>query len=460
MEVLDSDLKYICQLQKCHHSLLQVQRHPPPVPEKVAYWDIEDVKRDLHRIPLPWTVLTTEVPLRIGIIEGTHINTLVVIDSGMTVHVTLDGIPLSKQYSMEKEKIPCLLNRIKSMTSCKGVTTAVLQSLAPLPSQDGMTSYYRHVKCSFRDGHMVHTSTVRSTCCLGLTEGEMCAQCTKAKVLLLRKAQRLDPNKNLPLSSKTPLQKVAKERLVIALKESRKSVRRLKKEKEMIEKRLEKECVPVGENLHKSLKDVIGSQTFTDPFLEMFWAEQNKAFTRQKGGMRWHPMMIRFAILIYSQSPAVYDTLRQTGALKLPGESTLKDYSNAIHPQQGFNMEVIEEVRKASAKLQPHQRWVVLLHDEMAIKSDLVHDQVTGEVVGFVDSSNWAGHSATEEDLATQVLVFMVVGVNSHLKMSLGYFPSKSATSAQLFPIFWRAVGILETQCGLKVAIFIVKVII
>ena len=133
-------------------------------------------------------------------------------------------------------------------------------------------------------------------------------------------------------------------------------------------------------------------------------------------------------------------------ALKLPGESTLRDYTNAVHPQDGFNGDIVQEVKKATASLKAHQRWVVLLHEEMAIKSDLIHDVVTGQVVGFVNNSDWSTTSPTESDLASHVLVFMVVGVNSHLNTSLGYFPTKAATPVFLYQTFWRAVGYCFTQ--------------
>ena len=70
--------------------------------------------------------------------------------------------------------------------------------------------------------------------------------------------------------------------------------------------------------------------------------------------------------------------------------------------------------------------------------------------MGFVNESNWPTESGSSEELASHVLVFMVIGVNSHLKMSLGYFPTMSATSISLFHIFWRVVGVLEIQCDLK----------
>ena len=37
------------------------------------------------------------------------------------------------------------------------------------------------------------------------------------------------------------------------------------------------------------------------------------------------------------------------------------------------------------------------------------------------------------------------------MKFSLGYFATNAVTSYRLFPLFWRAVAILEVNCRLKV---------
>lgn len=68
-------------------------------------------------------------------------------------------------------------------------------------------------------------------------------------------------------------------------------------------------------------------------------------------GHRWHPMVLRFALMLHSQSTAAYNTLRNTGVLRLPSESTIRDYTNAIHPKAGFNMEVISEIASSARKL-------------------------------------------------------------------------------------------------------------
>ena len=108
-----------------------------------------------------------------------------------------------------------------------------------------------------------------------------------------------------------------------------------------------------------------------------------------------------------------------------------------------------EELRRAADKLEPHQHYVALLHDEMCLKSDLVFDKRSGELAGFVNKDTWSFTEGAEK-LATQALVFYVVGFNSSLKMSLAFFGTGSATADQLFPMFRQAVDFVG-ETGPKV---------
>lgn len=58
--------------------------------------------------------------------------------------------------------------------------------------------------------------------------------------------------------------------------------------------------------------------------------------------MRWHPMMIRFAIYLRCQSPRAYESLRESGVLRLPNQATLRDYTNFIQPKSGFQAEAFQ----------------------------------------------------------------------------------------------------------------------
>lgn len=138
----------------------------------------------------------------------------------------------------------------------------------------------------------------------------------------------------------------------------------------------------------------------------------------------------------------------------LPSQRRLKDYGNAIRPQRGFNYEVIEELKSLTNSYFDVQRYVVLLFDEMKLQSNLVLDKVTGKLIGFTDLGdldlNFAVLDRTDE-IATHALAFIVRGVSTQLKFCLAHFSTNGVTAAQLRPIFWEAVRILETSCNLWV---------
>ena len=140
--------------------------------------------------------------------------------------------------------------------------------------------------------------------------------------------------------------------------------------------------------------------------------------------------------------------------LILPSQRRLKDYRNAIRPQRGCNCEVTEELKSLTNSYFDVQRYVVLLFDEMKIQSNLVLDKVTGDVIGFTNLGdldlNFAVLDKTDE-IATHALAFIVRGVSSPLKLCLAHFSTNDVTAAQLMPIFWEAVCILETSCNLWV---------
>ena len=58
----------------------------------------------------------------------------------------------------------------------------------------------------------------------------------------------------------------------------------------------------VGEGLYCSIEN----NPPAEGFLELFWKEQKRAFQSSPKGMRWHPMMIRFAIFLQYQRIQFY----------------------------------------------------------------------------------------------------------------------------------------------------------
>ena len=124
---------------------------------------------------------------------------------------------------------------------------------------------------------------------------------------------------------------------------------------------------------------------------------------------------------------------------------TSRVYSERLHQCSAseiwFPAEVFIKLKQMVEALKENERWVCLLHDEIGIKSGLVCDGRSGELGGFAHTQRTG---ITEDNLATHAPVFMVVGITSNIKMSIGYFPTRTATSDQIFPLLWKVVGLLE----------------
>ena len=85
--------------------------------------------------------------------------------------------------------------------------------------------------------------------------------------------------------------------------------------------------------------------------------------------------------------------------------------------------------------------------DEMKIQEDLVWDKHTGDLIGYVNLGDSQLNYATlkkSDDIASHVLVFLLRSIVNPLKFTLANFATKNVTSLQLFPLLWKAVGILE----------------
>ncbi len=101
-----------------------------------------------------------------------------------------------------------------------------------------------------------------------------------------------------------------------------------------------------------------------------------------------------------------------------------------------------------------HKRYVCLSFDEMKISDGLVYNKYRGELIGFTDLGDddineaWFGK---ENILATHALLFYIRGLSSDQCFPLAYFATDVLTSAQIMPIVWKFVAILELNCNLFV---------
>ena len=147
-----------------------------------------------------------------------------------------------------------------------------------------------------------------------------------------------------------------------------------------------KSNVEVDQELSDDFTQILDSaDSRITPFMNLFWQEQKKLFSKSPTGVRYHPMIIRFCLSLAAKSSSCYEELRNSGVLTLPSQRRLRDYRNAIKPKRGFQKEVIEVLKQETENYFDVQRYVVVLFDEIKVMANLVLDKTTGELIGFTD---------------------------------------------------------------------------
>lgn len=265
------------------------------------------------------------------------------------------------------------------------------------------------------------------------------------------KERRLSKHANV----KAPISKTDPKRIKLTLQEQRLKCAELERELNEMRGVIVKTNIEVDHELCNDFTKILDeADDKITPFMSVFWQQQKKLFSGSRTGERYHPIIIRFCLSLAAKSPSCNEELRNSKVLALPSQRRLKDYRNAIRPQRGFQDEIVEELNSLTDTYFDVQRYVLLLFDEMKVMSNLVSDKVTGEPIGFTDLGDSELNYAVLEkvnEIATHALAFLVRGVCTDLKFCLAHFATTGVTSAQLMPLFWKAVCILESSCNLWV---------
>lgn len=251
----------------------------------------------------------------------------------------------------------------------------------------------------------------------------------------------------------------------------------------------------VDSELHNDLTQIMKNNSSnvlnaypSDSFAHLFWQQQRQAtLLKDSRSMRWAPMMIRWCLYLRHLSTRSYATLRSSGAIKLPSQRTLRDYTHFIQATNGFSTEVDKQLM-SMAKISTcpeRDKYIIILMDEMHIKENLVYNKHTGietishvsgiamitfllyypsiilgSLIGYTDLGDINTHLAqfehsitngnSEDTVANSMLVLMIRGLFSNLKFAYAQFPCTALAGDQMFEPFWEAAYNLE-RCGFKV---------
>ena len=265
----------------------------------------------------------------------------------------------------------------------------------------------------------------RSLHCALLSGIETCENCCKCEKQFFSKMEKTNAYNQIPAKPQAPHSTTNPQKVILGLKQRLEAEKRENKrlQREAIEKHgIDRSQVSSGlESL--ITKAMTANEEKLTPFVKLFWEEQTKY--NSMNSVRYHPMIIRFALSLSMKSPAAYEELRKSGIMILPCKRTLRDYKNAITPSTGFNPGVIAELAKMCKDFNDLERLVVLSFDEVKIQSDLIFDKHSGKIIGFVDFGDEdinTGTLTSMDIVATHVLSFHLRSFFGHVKFNFVLF--------------------------------------
>ena len=161
--------------------------------------------------------------------------------------------------------------------------------------------------------------------------------------------------------------------------------------------------------------------------------------------LRYSDQLKQFAVTMHFYSPQAYEFLRSY--LHLPHQATIRKWSSSMNCEPGFLSEVMSHLKDMVQQNELNKHCILML-DAMALKKEVVYDPKSGGYGGFVDCGNF--QPSCRDSLATEALVFMVVGLTGHWKYPVAYFLADHLAGDVQAEIIKQLICVL-TNAGLKV---------
>lgn len=136
---------------------------------------------------------------------------------------------------------------------------------------------------------------------------------------------------------------------------------------------------------------------------------------------RYSPLTIIFAFIVFMQSPRTYELIREY--LLLPHKSHLRHLSAAMNVSPDTTKNTQHYLSKISNHLKPELKVVMLLIDEIYVKSKLEYK--SHRITGFASNNS--------DSLATTVQSFMIKSCFGHFREIIRLIPVSSSNGSELY---------------------------
>ena len=316
-------------------------------------------------------------------------------------------------------------------------------------------------------------NTIRHTNCALLCDGKnKCGTCQKYRSTLRAMKSRKESSSMSKVASNSHInyRYLQSEELKDRLKNIQRSKKNVKRQNDRLIEKLNKVIGSEGielleddeheiEELFSHVDKDIERNHNREHFQRIFWEQQrdyNKL--KNKRSMKWHPLMIRFALNLRYLSSTAYRSIGNF--LALPSQRTLRDYTHVLSFDAGVSGEVVNRLKVDMnfEQCSSSQKKVTVLLDEMKIKSGLVFNKSTGRLIGFVNlgdvnrdleilqlTLNEANHQSKQPQLADSMLVMMVRPIfKPSFTFPVAQYPTTHLSGEKLYPIVWDVIEALE----------------
>ena len=153
---------------------------------------------------------------------------------------------------------------------------------------------------------------------------------------------------------------------------------------------------------------------------------QVRLMGRAKRGERFTDKDKELALSIYYQSPKCYKFLRKY--LHLPSKSTLERWIKNIKVKPGISDFVLNAMHRKIGSMSDKEKVCTLILDEVKLSPGLQYDRHNDLINGFEDF----GVEGRTEHGADHALVFMLRGIETGWKQSIGHFYCRNSTNGSV----------------------------
>ena len=147
-------------------------------------------------------------------------------------------------------------------------------------------------------------------------------------------------------------------------------------------------------------------------------------------GRRYTDDIKEFSLTLYFYSPKAYEYLRSI--IPLPNPSLIRKWSSSVDCEPGFLQEAFQSLQSEAGKTELKKDCCLII-DAMSIRKQTLWDPKKEQYSGFVNYGPVPPEDP--ETLASESLVFILVGTRTRWKCPIGYFLAdkmNAKTQAQL----------------------------